>query len=96
MGFKKLNKTDMEDISFWGFNTKTFKEALDKENNRVTKDMTDTERAAYSLGVENILSLLEQTFVAGIDNSSLFFYHPDVERITEFDVYDLKDWMDTL
>lgn len=96
MGFKRLNKTDMEDISFWGFNTKTFKDALDKENNRITKDMTDTERAAYSLGVENILSLLEQTFVAGTDNSSLFFYHPDVERITEFDVYDLKDWMDTL
>lgn len=96
MGFKRLNKTDIEDISFWGFNTKTFKDALDKENNRVTKDMTDTERAAYSLGVENILSLLEQTFVAGTDNSSLFFYHPDVERITEFDVYDLKDWMDTL
>ena len=96
MGFKRLNKTDMEDISFWGFNTKTFKDALDKENNRITKDMTDTERAAYSLGVENILSLLEQTFAAGTDNSSLFFYHPDVERITEFDVYDLKDWMDTL
>ena len=96
MGFKRLNKTDIEDISFWGFNTKTFKDALDKENNRITKDMTDTERAAYSLGVENILSLLEQTFVAGTDNSSLFFYHPDVERITEFDVYDLKDWMDTL
>lgn len=96
MVFKRLNKTDIEDISFWGFNTKTFKDALDKENNRVTKDMTDTERAAYSLGVENILSLLEQTFVAGTDNSSLFFYHPDVERITEFDVYDLKDWMDTL
>lgn len=96
MGFKRLNKTDMEDISFWGFNTKTFKDALDKENNRITKDMTDTERAAYSLGVENILSLLEQTFVAGTDNSSLFFYHPDVERITEFDVYDLKDWIDTL
>ena len=96
MGFKRLNKTDIEDISFWGLNTKTFKDALDKENNRVTKDMTDTERAAYSLGVENILSLLEQTFVAGTDNSSLFFYHPDVERITEFDVYDLKDWMDTL
>lgn len=96
MGFKRLNKTDIEDISFWGFNTKTFKEALAKENNRITKDMTDTERAAYSLGVENILSLLEQTFAAGTDNSSLFFYHPDVERITEFDVYDLKDWMDTL
>lgn len=96
MRFKRLNKTDMEDISFWGFNTKTFKDALDKKNNRITKDMTDTERAAYSLGVENILSLLEQTFAAGTDNSSLFFYHPDVERITEFDVYDLKDWMDTL
>lgn len=96
MGFKRLNKTDMEDISFWGFNTKTFKDALDKENNRITKDMTDTERAAYSLGVENILSLMKQTFAAGTDNSSLFFYHPDVERITEFDVYDLKDWMDTL
>lgn len=96
MGFKRLNKIDMEDISFWGFNTKTFKDALDKENNRITKDMTDTERAAYSLGVENILSLLEQTFAAGTDNSSLFFYHPDVERITEFDVYDLKDWIDTL
>lgn len=96
MGFKRLNKTDMEDISFWGFNTKTFKDALDKENNRITKDMTDTERAAYSLGVENILSLLEQTFAAGTDNSSLFFYHPDVENITEFDVYDLKDWMNTL
>ena len=96
MGFKRLNKTDMEDISFWGFNTKTFKDALAKENNRITKDMTNTERAAYSLGVENILSLLEQTFAAGTDNSSLFFYHPDVERITEFDVYDLKDWMDTL
>ena len=87
---------DMEDISFWGFNTDTFKDALDKENNRITKDMTDTERAAYSLGVENVLSLLEQTFTAGTNDSSLFFYHPDVERITEFDVYDLKDWMDTL
>lgn len=65
MGFKRLNKTDMEDISFWGFNTKTFKDALDKENNRITKDMTDTERAAYSLGVENILSLMKQTFAAG-------------------------------
>ena len=96
MGFKRLNKTDMKDISFWGFNTKTFKDALDKENNRITKDMTDTERAAYSLGVKNILSLLEQPFAAGTDNSSLFFYHPEVERITEFDVYDLKDWMDTL
>lgn len=95
MGFKRLNKIDMEDISFWGFNTKTFKEVLNN-NKDITKNMTDTERAAYSLGVENILSLLEQTFAAGTDNSSIFFYHPDVERITEFDVYELKDWMDTL
>lgn len=95
MGFKRLNKTDMEDISFWGFNTNTFKETLNN-NKDITKDMTDTERAAYSLGVQNILSLLEQTFTAGTNDSSLFFYHPDVDRITEFDVYDLKDWMDTL
>ena len=95
MGFKRLDKTDMEDISFWGFNTNTFKEALNN-NNELTKNMTNTERAAYSLGVENILSLLEQTFNAGTNDSSLFFYHPDVEKITEFDVYDLKDWMDTL
>ena len=95
MGFKRLNKTDMEDISFWGFNTNTFKEALNN-NKDITKNMTDTERAAYSLGVENILSLLEQTFTAGTNDSSLFFFHPDVDRITEFDVYDLKDWMNTL
>lgn len=65
MGFKRLDKTDMEDISFWGFNTKTFKEALNN-NKDITKNMTDTERAAYSLGVENILSLMEQTFNAGL------------------------------
>lgn len=94
MGFKRLDKIDMEDISFWGFNTKTFEEALN--NKDITKNMTDAERAAYSLGVENILSLLEQTFAAGTDNSSLFFYHPDVENITEFDIYELKDWIDTL
>lgn len=94
--YNTLNTKDFEDISFWGFNTKTFKEALNKEFTRLTKDMSDTERAAYSLGVENILSLLKQTFAAGTDNSSLFFYHPDVENITEFDVYELKDWMDTL
>lgn len=95
MGFKRLDKIDMEDISFWGFNTKTFEEALNN-NKDITKNMTDAERAAYSLGVENILSLLEQTFAAGTDNSSLFFYHPDVENITEFDIYELKDWIDTL
>lgn len=94
--YNTLNTKDFEDISFWGFNTKTFKEALNKEFIKLTKDMSDTERAAYSLGVENILSLLKQTFAAGTDNSSLFFYHPDVENITEFDVYELKDWMDTL
>lgn len=92
--YNTLNTKDFEDISFWGFNTKTFKEALNFT--RLTKDMSDTERAAYSLGVQNILSILEQTFAAGTDNSSLFFYHPDVENITEFDVYELKDWMDTL
>lgn len=95
MGFKRLDKTDMEDISFWGFNTKTFKEALNN-NKDITKNMTDTERAVYSLGVENILSLIEQTFNAGTNDSSLFFYHPDVENITEFDIYELKDWIDTL
>ena len=92
--YNTLNTKDFEDISFWGFNTKTFKEALNKEF--ITKDMSDTERAAYSLGVQNILSILEQTFTAGTNDSSLFFYHPDVENITEFDVYELKDWMDTL
>lgn len=94
--YNTLNIKDFEDISFWGFNTKTFKEALNKEFTRLTKDMSDTERAAYSLGVQNILSILEQTFAAGTNDSSLFFYHPDVENITEFDVYELKDWMDTL
>lgn len=36
MGFKRLDKTDMEDISFWGFNTKAFKEALNNNKN-ITK-----------------------------------------------------------
>ena len=94
--YNKIQTKDFEDISFWGFNTKTFKEAFNKEFTRLTKDMSDTERAAYSLGAENILSLLEQTFNAGTNDSSLFFYHPDVEKITEYDAYDLKDWMDEL
>lgn len=86
----------LEDISFWGFNTKTFEDALDKKYRNITEGMTGTESEAYSLGVRTVLSLLEQTFAAGTNDSSLFFYHPDVERITEFDVYDLKDWMDEL
>jgi hypothetical protein len=86
----------LEDISFWGFNTKTFKDALDKIYSEMTEEMTGTESEAYSLGVRTALSLLEQTFTAGTDNSSLFFYHPDIEKITEFDIYDLKDWMDEL
>ena len=36
MGFKRLDKTDMEDISFWGFNTNTFKETLNN-NNQILK-----------------------------------------------------------
>lgn len=86
----------LEDISFWGFNTKTFKDVLDKKYRDITEEMTETESEAYSLGVRTVLSLLEQTFAAGTNDSSLFFYHPDLEKITEFDIYDLKDWMDEL
>ncbi len=92
----KSNLNSLEDISFWGFNTKTFNEALNKNHQQITKHMNNTERAAYSLGIKNALSLLEQTFTAGTNDSSVFFYHPDVDKITEFDVYDLKDWMETL
>lgn len=90
---KRLDTNDLESVSFWGFNTEIFKEVLNKEQNKITDNMSDTEKKSYLLGVENTLSLLKQTFDAGTDDSSLFFYHPDVESVTEFDVYDLQDWM---
>lgn len=83
----------VEELTLWAVNTKE-KENLMKENEKtMTSGMSKSEKKAYLLGVQNTFSIITQLLQQGMNNESIQFYNPDVERTEEFSKEELIEWL---
>ena len=85
---------DLDDVTFWAINTKSSEKLMKDNEDAITKGMTDTEKKAYLLGVENAFSIFNQLMSNGIDSESIMFYNPDVELGTEFTLGEMLKWLE--
>lgn len=65
---------DMGDIQFFNFNTEEPRKILKDNESNITKNMTDLEKKAYLLGVENAFSIMEQLLEQGEIGDNVQFY----------------------
>lgn len=84
---------DFSDVHFWAINTKEAQTIIKKNEDVFTKGMSDLERKAYLLGVENAFSILDQLFKSGVNNQSIQFYNPDVDIGDEYSDEELLAWV---
>lgn len=84
---------ELDELTFWAVNTKEA-ENLMKENERtMTSGMSESEKKAYLLGVQNAFSITNQLLQQGVNNESIQFYNPEVERTEEFSKEELIEWL---
>lgn len=84
---------DFSDVHFWAINTKEAQTIIKKNEDVFTKGMSDLERKAYLLGVENSFSILDQLFKSGVNNQSIQFYNPDADIGDEYSDEELLAWV---
>ncbi|MFQ7208958.1 MAG: hypothetical protein ACLRPZ_05875 [Coprococcus sp.] len=84
---------DFSDVHFWAINMKKAQTIIKKNEDVFTKGMSDLERKAYLLGVENAFSILDQLFKSGVNNQSIQFYNPDADIGDEYSDEELLAWV---
>jgi len=84
---------ELNELTFWAVNTKEAERLMKSNEKTMTNGMTELEKKAYLLGVENAFSIINQLLNQGVDNTSIQFYNPDVETSEEFSEEELIEWL---
>lgn len=89
---------DFGDITFWGSNIPSeVKRVINSANESVNKSFdNDEQRKAYSLGVQNTLSVLKQLLDESVRRDNITFYYPKAETTEEMSVDEIMGWLETL
>ena len=84
----------MEDFTFHTFNTKTAEQLLSNEVDAITNGMTDNERKAYSMGIQNAFSTLNQLLECDIAEGRIPVFVPNIKVPTEMNYEELARYVD--
>lgn len=83
----------LNELTFWAVNTGEAERLIKSNEKTMTEGMTELEKKAYLLGIENAFSITNQLLGQGLNNTSIQFYNPDVEIPKEFSEEDLIEWL---
>lgn len=74
-------------------NMKLWKDVLDKDEDKICDGMTDTERKAYKLGIQNLYDLFWQMLESNCEEGYYTVLHPSEDiKPEEFALDDFYAW----
>jgi len=94
--FMSLLNEDFDDVQFFALNTKTAEKLIAENRDMITNGMSEDEKKAFDLGVENAFSAFNQLAIQASTQGHLQFYRHDVDDGEEFSGEKVIEWLNSL